>query len=213
LFVGSFPFFSLFFPSLFLYFGVLSLFICLFRPFFFLYLVALSSFLCFSFFCCLNILLASFGFFLLFHSSYVCSVLSILFVYFIIYFVPSSLFMCIHSTSFPSSFIYFVLLLIVYLSVSFCRFLLYKSLSLTWHFGVAVLTAGQCAVSVCYAHRYSKPEDEKGFVGGEGELGTPESLPEPERPPLRHIDKYVRPECPCLSKRYTVAVLTCIGTV
>ncbi|PSN50075.1 Vesicular glutamate transporter 2 [Blattella germanica] len=57
-------------------------------------------------------------------------------------------------------------------------------------------------------------DDEKGFVGGaEGELGTPESLPEPERPPLRHIDKYIRPECPCLSKRYTVAVLTCVGFV
>nr|CAD7451867.1 unnamed protein product [Timema tahoe] len=61
---------------------------------------------------------------------------------------------------------------------------------------------------------YQKSEDEKGFVGGvEGELGTPESLPEPERPPLRHIDKYVRPECPCLTKRYTVAVLTCVGFI
>jgi len=67
-------------------------------------------------------------------------------------------------------------------------------------------------VSLCYATSYSKSEDEKGFVTAEGELGTPESLPEPERPPLRHIDKYIRPECPCLSKRYTVAVLTCVGT-
>ncbi|KAG8222816.1 hypothetical protein J437_LFUL005022 [Ladona fulva] len=50
------------------------------------------------------------------------------------------------------------------------------------------------------------------FPGQEG-AGTPDSLPEPERPPLRHIDKYIRPECPCLSKRYTVAVLTCIGFV
>jgi ACS family sodium-dependent inorganic phosphate cotransporter-like MFS transporter 6/7/8 len=72
---------------------------------------------------------------------------------------------------------------------------------------------GHYFVPVWYALSYSKSEDEKGFVGGEGELGTPDSLPEPERPPLRHIDKYVRPECPCLSKRYTVAVLTCIGTV
>lgn len=47
---------------------------------------------------------------------------------------------------------------------------------------------------------------EKSFGGG-----TPESLPEIERPPLRHIDKYVRAEFPCLSKRYTVAVLTCVG--
>lgn len=42
---------------------------------------------------------------------------------------------------------------------------------------------------------------------------SPDSLPEPERPPLRHIDKYIRPECPCLSKRVTVAVLTCIGFI
>ncbi|XP_071454829.1 vesicular glutamate transporter 1 [Hetaerina americana] len=47
---------------------------------------------------------------------------------------------------------------------------------------------------------------------GEG-AGTPDSLPEPERPPLRHIDKYIRPECPCLTKRYTIAVLTCIGFI
>ncbi|KAL1139803.1 hypothetical protein AAG570_006780 [Ranatra chinensis] len=42
---------------------------------------------------------------------------------------------------------------------------------------------------------------------------SPEELPEPVRPPLRHIDKYIRPECPCLSKRYTTAVLTCVGFV
>jgi hypothetical protein len=68
-----------------------------------------------------------------------------------------------------------------------------------------------CKVSLCYATSYNKSEDEKGFVTAEGDLGTPESLPEPERPPLRHIDKYIRPECPCLSKRYTVAVMTCVG--
>lgn len=34
-----------------------------------------------------------------------------------------------------------------------------------------------------------------------------------ERPPLRHIDKYVRPECPCcdMTKRFTVAVLASLG--
>ncbi|XP_046388397.1 vesicular glutamate transporter 1 isoform X2 [Ischnura elegans] len=51
-----------------------------------------------------------------------------------------------------------------------------------------------------------------GYPAGDG-AGTPDSLPEPERPPLRHIDKYIRPECPCLSKRYTIAVLTCIGFI
>uniref|UniRef100_A0A8D8VEL3 Vesicular glutamate transporter 2.1 n=2 Tax=Cacopsylla melanoneura TaxID=428564 RepID=A0A8D8VEL3_9HEMI len=38
-------------------------------------------------------------------------------------------------------------------------------------------------------------------------------IPSPERPPLRHIDKYVRPELPCLSKRYTMATLTCVGFI
>ncbi|XP_067010159.1 vesicular glutamate transporter 1 isoform X2 [Anabrus simplex] len=60
---------------------------------------------------------------------------------------------------------------------------------------------------------FSKSEDDKDYMGGGEKLGTPESLPSPERPPLRHIDKYVRPECPCLSKRYTVAVLTCFGFI
>ncbi|CAB3380348.1 Hypothetical predicted protein [Cloeon dipterum] len=60
---------------------------------------------------------------------------------------------------------------------------------------------------------YNKAE-EASFGPGGGELpGTPQSAPEIERPPLRHIDKYIRPECPCLSKRYTVAVLTCVGFV
>ena len=71
---------------------------------------------------------------------------------------------------------------------------------------------------------FSKQEDEKGFittdgggggcVGGGGELGSPDSLPELERPPLRKIDQYVRPDCPCcnMSKRYTVAFLASIGT-
>ncbi|EEB20314.1 conserved hypothetical protein [Pediculus humanus corporis] len=40
-----------------------------------------------------------------------------------------------------------------------------------------------------------------------------DELPEPERPPLRLIDRYVKAECPCLSQRYTVAVLTCLGFV
>ena len=71
-------------------------------------------------------------------------------------------------------------------------------------------------------------EGEKGFVttsdvggvggggvvgGGGGELGSPDSLPELERPPLRKIDMYIRPDCPCcnMTKRYTVAFLASIG--
>lgn len=38
-----------------------------------------------------------------------------------------------------------------------------------------------------------------------------DDMPRLERPSLRTIDKYIKPECPCLSKRYTVAVLTCLG--
>lgn len=64
---------------------------------------------------------------------------------------------------------------------------------------------------------FSKQEDEKGFIttsaGGGGELGSPESLPELDRPPLRKIDQYIRPDCPCcnMTKRYTVAFLASIG--
>lgn len=56
-------------------------------------------------------------------------------------------------------------------------------------------------------------KDNKGFEDERGYSMQPsfESLPEPERPPLRHIDTYCMPECPCLSKRYTIATLACIG--
>ena len=39
----------------------------------------------------------------------------------------------------------------------------------------------------------------------EMDLTNPEEFPELERPPLRKIDKYCQPECPCcnISKRYT----------
>jgi len=57
---------------------------------------------------------------------------------------------------------------------------------------------------------YVKSE-EVAFGAGDEMTGSPTPVPEIERPPLRHIDKYIRPECPCLSKRYTVAVLTCVG--
>ncbi|XP_014213996.1 vesicular glutamate transporter 1 [Copidosoma floridanum] len=53
-------------------------------------------------------------------------------------------------------------------------------------------------------------EDERGRFSKQGSL---DSLPEPERPPLRHIDTYCMPEIPCLSKRYTIALLACIGFV
>ncbi|XP_076767247.1 vesicular glutamate transporter [Xylocopa sonorina] len=58
-------------------------------------------------------------------------------------------------------------------------------------------------------------KDNKGFEGERAysREASFESLPEPERPPLRHIDTYCKPECPCLSKRYTIASLACIGFI
>lgn len=49
--------------------------------------------------------------------------------------------------------------------------------------------------------------------GLSADLMNPEEFPELERPPLRKIDKYCQPECPCcsISKRYTQAVLVMVG--
>jgi len=46
-------------------------------------------------------------------------------------------------------------------------------------------------------------------------LSNPEEFPELERPPLRKIDKYCQPECPCcnISKRYTQALLVMVGFI
>lgn len=40
---------------------------------------------------------------------------------------------------------------------------------------------------------------------------SPASFDEIERPPLRKIDKYLKAECPCMSARYTIALMACIG--
>lgn len=63
------------------------------------------------------------------------------------------------------------------------------------------------------SHEGSK--DNRGFEGEReySRHASFESLPEPERPPLRHIDTYCMPECPCLSKRYTIATLACVGKI
>ncbi|XP_058059544.1 vesicular glutamate transporter 1 [Anopheles bellator] len=43
---------------------------------------------------------------------------------------------------------------------------------------------------------------------------SPMSFEEIERPPLRHVDKYVRAECPCIkTTRYTIALMTCLGFI
>uniref|UniRef100_A0A1B0A1J9 Major facilitator superfamily (MFS) profile domain-containing protein n=1 Tax=Glossina pallidipes TaxID=7398 RepID=A0A1B0A1J9_GLOPL len=40
---------------------------------------------------------------------------------------------------------------------------------------------------------------------------SPASFDEIERPPLRKIDKYCKAECPCMSARYTIATMACVG--
>ena len=49
----------------------------------------------------------------------------------------------------------------------------------------------------------------------EADLQMPNEFPELERPPLRKIDKYCQPECPCvsMSKRFTQAWLVAIGFI
>ncbi|KAJ8976161.1 hypothetical protein NQ317_002049 [Molorchus minor] len=53
-----------------------------------------------------------------------------------------------------------------------------------------------------------KPAD-----GAADDASSPESLPDHDRPPPRLIDKYIRPELPYLSKRVTVALLSCMGFI
>jgi hypothetical protein len=61
--------------------------------------------------------------------------------------------------------------------------------------------------------------DRGGGEGGGGRMyddnlpESPMSFEEIERPPLRHIDKYAKPECPCLSQRYTIALMACLGFI
>uniref|UniRef100_A0A336M060 CSON006318 protein n=1 Tax=Culicoides sonorensis TaxID=179676 RepID=A0A336M060_CULSO len=43
---------------------------------------------------------------------------------------------------------------------------------------------------------------------------SPCSFEELERPPLRHVDKYVKAQCPCLNTiRYTIALMACLGFI
>lgn len=60
--------------------------------------------------------------------------------------------------------------------------------------------------------------DGKGEGGGggfanDGGGDSPMSLDDIERPPLRQVDKYIKAECPCLSTRYTIALMTCFGFI
>lgn len=51
------------------------------------------------------------------------------------------------------------------------------------------------------------------YAADDGGAESPASFDEIERPPLRHVDKYCRAECPCMTTRYTVAMMTCIGFI
>lgn len=52
-----------------------------------------------------------------------------------------------------------------------------------------------------------------GHEYGLDDRDSPASFDEIERPPLRHIDKYIRAEIPGLATRYTVAMMTSIGFI
>ncbi|CRL01215.1 CLUMA_CG014417, isoform A [Clunio marinus] len=66
---------------------------------------------------------------------------------------------------------------------------------------------------------YEQMDGEGGVQGGGGMYGdnvpdSPMSFEEMERPPLRHIDKYTKAECPCLpTQRYTIALMACLGFI
>lgn len=70
-----------------------------------------------------------------------------------------------------------------------------------------------------YAQMGGTIDDGGGGGGGDGGMyddnlpESPMSFEEIERPPLRHIDKYLKAELPCLSQRYTVALMACLGFV
>lgn len=53
-----------------------------------------------------------------------------------------------------------------------------------------------------------------GGMGDDGGGDSPCSLDDYERPPLRHIDKYLKAELPCVKTiRYTMALMTCLGFI
>lgn len=56
-------------------------------------------------------------------------------------------------------------------------------------------------------------EPKHGYDNVAGDLDSPGSFDEVERPPLRHIDKYVRAEFFGLSARYTVSVMAMLGFI
>lgn len=54
----------------------------------------------------------------------------------------------------------------------------------------------------------------EGYDAMDGERPvSPGSFDEIERPPLRPIDTYLPAQCPCLSARFTIATMTCIGFI
>lgn len=58
---------------------------------------------------------------------------------------------------------------------------------------------------------FSQPKH--GYDDVNGDIDSPTSFDEIERPPLRHIDKYLRAEIPGISTRYTVALMTMMGFI
>lgn len=84
-----------------------------------------------------------------------------------------------------------------YGAIFYCR-TRYENFEMPKH-GYEQMDEGTTAIGIGYADQV--PE-------------SPMSYDDYERPPLRHIDKYVRAECPCFKTiRYTVALMTCLGFI
>lgn len=55
--------------------------------------------------------------------------------------------------------------------------------------------------------------DGKFELSSDSPLESPKNFEEIDQPPLRQIDKYMQAKCPCLSQRYTIALMACLGFI
>lgn len=70
---------------------------------------------------------------------------------------------------------------------------------------------------LCYRNRYDDFDAPRKLSGDPNhpanDLSSPESIQSVERPPLRYVDMYIMPEIPGITKRNTVALLSCMGFI
>lgn len=72
-------------------------------------------------------------------------------------------------------------------------------------------------MAFCYRNRYDDFDAPRKLSGDPNhpanDLSSPESIQSVERPPLRYVDMYIMPEIPGITKRNTVALLSCMGFI